>query len=169
MSTLLFYIFSLFTIVSALGVVVSRTPINSILSLIATFFFITCHYILLNAQFLGIVNIIVYAGAIMVLFLFTIMLLNLNKDAEPQHNNLVKIGGVVASGMLMVVLLSAFKHTGNITHNTLAVVHVNQVGLLENLGKTLFTKFLVPFEISSVLFIAAVVGAVVLGKKEIGE
>jgi NADH-quinone oxidoreductase subunit J len=169
MSTLLFYIFAFLTIVSAILVVSSRTPINSILSLIATFFFISCHYILLNAQFLGIVNMIVYAGAIMVLFLFTIMLLNLNTDSEPQHNNFIKIGGVIASGMLMIVLLSAFKNTENFNHNTLAVVHANQVGLMQNLGKTLFTKFLVPFEISSVLFIAAVVGAVVLGKKEIGE
>ncbi|MEQ1734549.1 MAG: NADH-quinone oxidoreductase subunit J [Bacteroidia bacterium] len=169
MTTLLFYIFSILTIVSAIGVVSSKTPINSILSLIATFFFISCHYILLNAQFLGIVNMIVYAGAIMVLFLFTIMLLNLNKDSEPQHNNFIKMGAVIASGMLLIVLLSAFKDTININHNTLAVVHVNQVGLLQNLGTVLFTKFLVPFEISSVLFIAGVVGAVVLGKKEIGE
>lgn len=169
MSSILFYLFAFCVIVSALFVVLSKTPINSILSLIATFFFITCHYILLNAQFLGIVNMIVYAGAIMVLFLFTIMLLNLNKDTEPQHNLYVKLAAFVAGGILMVTLLAAFKQTGNITHNTLSVVHANQIGLLKNLGQTLFNDFLLPFEISSILFLAAIVGAVMLGKKEVGE
>ncbi len=169
MSTILFFVFAVLTIMGAIFVISAKTPINSILSLIATFFFITCNYILLNAQFLGIVNMIVYAGAIMVLFLFTIMLLNLNKDAEPQHNVYIKIGGVIAAGIFLLVILSAFVKTGNITNNTLAVVHTNQVGLLKNLGNTLFTEFLIPFELTSVLFITAIIGAVMLGKKEIGE
>ena len=112
---------------------------------------------------------IVYAGAVMVLFLFVIMLLNLNKDSEPQHNIYIKVGGVIAAGMLMVTLLAAFKSTINITHNALAVVHTNQVGLLKNLGKVLFNDFLLPFELSSILFLSAIIGAVMLGKKEVGE
>ncbi len=169
MSSILFYFFSVITIISALIVVSAKNPINSILALISTFFFITCHYILLNAQFLGIVNMIVYAGAIMVLFLFTVMLLNLNKDTEPQHNVMVKIGGVIAGGLLLMVLTAAFKQTTNFTHNTLAVVYTNQVGTLKNLGQTLFKDFLLPFEISSLLFLGAIIGAVILGKKEVGE
>ena len=85
---------------------------------------------------------IVYAGAIMVLFLFTVMLLNLNKDTEPQHNAMVKIGAVIASGLLLIVLTAAFKQTTNFTHNTLAVVYTNQVGTIKNLGQTLFKDFL---------------------------
>ena len=169
MSSILFYVFAVLTIISALLVVAVKNPINSILSLISTFFFITCHYILLNAQFLGIVNMIVYAGAIMVLFLFTVMLLNLNKDTEPQHNSFVKIGAVIAAGMLLIVLTAAFKQTTNFTHNTLAVVYTNQIGTLKNLGQTLFKDYLLPFEISSMLFLGAIIGAVVLGKKEAGE
>lgn len=169
MSSILFYFFSVITIISALIVVSAKNPINSILALISTFFFITCHYILLNAQFLGIVNMIVYAGAIMVLFLFTVMLLNLNKDTEPQHNVMVKIGGVIAGGLMLIVLTAAFKQTTNFTHNTLAVVYTNQVGTLKNLGQTLFKDFLLPFEISSLLFLGAIIGAVILGKKEVGE
>ena len=169
MTTLLFYIFSCLTVLGALLVITAKNPVNSILALIATFFFITCHYMLLNAQFLGIVNMIVYAGAVMVLFLFVIMLLNLNKDTEPQHSIYIKVGGIVAAGMLMVTLLAAFKSTINITHNALAVVHTNQVGLLKNLGKVLFNDFLLPFELSSILFLSAIIGAVMLGKKEVGE
>lgn len=79
---LLFWVLTLWAISSAMGVILSRNPVNSVLCLILTFFAISGHYILLNAQFLAIVNIIVYAGAIMVLFLFVIMLMNLNADTE---------------------------------------------------------------------------------------
>ncbi|MFM2015897.1 MAG: hypothetical protein RIQ51_1387, partial [Bacteroidota bacterium] len=88
---ILFYLLSAFAIVSATMVLISKNPIHSVLWLILVFFAISGHYILLNAQFLAIVNIIVYAGAIMVLFLFVIMLMNIKKDAEPQKQLLVKL------------------------------------------------------------------------------
>ena len=91
---ILFYLLSAFAIVSATMVLISKNPIHSVLWLILVFFAISGHYILLNAQFLAIVNIIVYAGAIMVLFLFVIMLMNIKKDAEPQKQLLVKLTGV---------------------------------------------------------------------------
>jgi NADH:ubiquinone oxidoreductase subunit 6 (subunit J) len=81
---ILFYFLSVLALGSALMVVISRNPVHSVLWLIATFFAISGHYILMNAQFLGIVNLIVYAGAIMVLFLFVIMLMNLNTETEPK-------------------------------------------------------------------------------------
>ena len=77
---------------SAIMVVISKNPVHSVLWLIVTFFAISGHYILMNAQFLGIVNLIVYAGAIMVLFLFVIMLMNLNAETEPQKNKWLKTG-----------------------------------------------------------------------------
>ena len=89
---ILFWFLSVLALFSALMVVVSKNPVHSVLWLIVTFFAISGHYILLNAQFLAIVNIIVYAGAIMVLFLFVIMLMNLNKETEPQKNRWLKIG-----------------------------------------------------------------------------
>jgi NADH-quinone oxidoreductase subunit J len=125
--------------------------------------------VLLNAQFLAAVHVIVYAGAIMVLFLFTIMLLNLNKETEPQHSLLVKLAGLVAGGMLLVVMVGALRRASADTADDLVAVHGSVVGLVENLGKTLFRDFLLPFELSALLFLAAVVGAVVLGKKETGE
>jgi NADH-quinone oxidoreductase subunit J len=77
-------------------VIISRNPVHSVLWLIVTFFAISGHYIMMNAQFIGIVNLIVYAGAIMVLFLFVIMLMNLNAETEPQKNKWLKLAGVVA-------------------------------------------------------------------------
>jgi NADH-quinone oxidoreductase subunit J len=149
----------------ALGVILSRNPINSVLFLIATFFAISGHYILMNAQFLAIVNIIVYAGAIMVLFLFVIMLMNLNADTEPQKNRLIQLAGVLSGGTLFLVVLAALRTS---TVNVLPQTSTD-IGLIKNLGKTLFTQFVLPFEISSVLFLSAMIGAVVIGKKEEGQ
>ena len=104
------------TIGAALMVVISKHPIRSVLFLIVTFFLISSLYILMNAQFLAIVNIIVYAGAIMVLFLFVLMLLNLNKESEPKTPKLVLFSSIVASGILLLVLIAAFKDSIKITH-----------------------------------------------------
>ncbi|MCX6316566.1 MAG: NADH-quinone oxidoreductase subunit J [Bacteroidetes bacterium] len=162
---ILFGILAFLAIFSALMVVVSKNPVHSVLWLIVTFFAISGHYILLNAQFLAIVNIIVYAGAIMVLFLFVIMLINLNRETAPQKNRWLKMAGGVAGGCLLLVLVAAFKEVG-MAEKQKAVVNVGDIGLIKSLGKELFTKYLVPFEISSVLFLSAMVGAVVIGKKE---
>src|ERR1019366_10194239 len=107
---IIFWVLSAVAVSCALGVILSRNPVNSVMFLILTFFSISGHYILMNAQFLAIVNIIVYAGAIMVLFLFVIMLMNLNADTEPQKNKWLKIAGVVAGGSLLLVLVAALKN-----------------------------------------------------------
>lgn len=162
---ILFWFLSALAIFSALMVLVSKNPVHSVLWLIVVFFAISGHYILLNAQFLAIVNLIVYAGAIMVLFLFVIMLMNLNSNAEPQRNNLLKLAGIVASGLLLFVLIEGVINAQEIT-NTQAAAGEGDIGLIQNLGKVLFTQYVMPFEISSVLFLSAMVGAVVIGKKE---
>src|ERR1700739_1290822 len=110
----LFLILGLFAVLSALMVVFTKNPVHSVLYLVLTFFAITGEYILLNAQFIAIVNIIVYAGAIMVLFLFVIMLLNLNKETEPHKNIWLKASAAVASGLLMIVLVGSLKGAENI-------------------------------------------------------
>lgn len=102
MTQILFWLLSVMAIFSSLMMVTSKNPVYSVLWLIATFFAVSGHYILLNAQFLAIVNIIVYAGAIMVLFLFVIMLMNLNKETEPQKNRWLKMAGAVAGGCLLL-------------------------------------------------------------------
>lgn len=160
---ILFWALSILALISAILVVISKNPVHSVLWLVAVFFAISGHYILLNAQFLAIVNLIVYAGAIMVLFLFVFMLMNLNADTEPQKNKWLKIAGVVAGGSLLLVLVAALKHAdmkGQIADGS------GEIGLIHNLGIALFQDYVVPFEISSVLFLSAMVGVVVIGKKE---
>ncbi len=152
---------------SALMVVFSKNPVYSVLYLIITFFSIAGHYFLLNAQFLGMVHIIVYAGAIMVLFLYVIMMLNLNKEDEPNKPLLSKIGASIAGGSLLLVLVAALSNAGR-TVTGVGIANAN-IGTVENLGKVLFSTegFLLPFEVSSVLFLAAMIGAVFISKKEI--
>ena len=161
---ILFYLLSAFAIVSATMVLISKNPIHSVLWLILVFFAISGHYILLNAQFLAIVNIIVYAGAIMVLFLFVIMLMNIKKDAEPQKQLLVKLTGVIAGGSLLTLLIAVVKQTTQIEGKQV-LLKEGSIGLIHPLGKALFNDYVVPFEISSVLFLSAMVGAVLIGKK----
>ncbi len=160
---ILFWILSGLTLGGAIMVIVSKNPIYSVLYLIVTFFAISGHYILLNAQFLAIVNIIVYAGAIMVLFLFVIMLMNLNKDIEPRKNKWLKLAGTIAGGSLLLVLTAVLRDT-ELKIKTTQLVQ-GDIGLIDNLGKVLFKEYVLPFEISSILFLSAIIGAVVLGKK----
>lgn len=160
----IFYILGGLTIATALMVVLSKHPVRSVLYLVLTFFMITANYVLMNAQFVAIVNIIVYAGAIMVLFLFVLMLLNLNKDNEPRGSALATIGSGVAAGILLVVLVAATRDASIAT--TELTEQSSSAGLVENLGQLLFSKYVLPFEVSSVLFIAAMVGAVLLAKRD---
>lgn len=159
----MFYFLSFLAFLCAIMVVASKNPIHSILYLIITFFAIAGHYLLLNAQFLAIVHIIVYAGAIMVLFLYVLMMMNLNVDNEPTKHIALKIAAVVAGGLMLVVLVASLK--GAETLNAAAPLDT-QVGLIKNLGKTLFGEFLFPFEVSSILLLAAMVGAIMIGKKD---
>ena len=160
---ILFYFLSALAISSAIFVVISKNPVYSVLWLIVTFFAISGHYILMNAQVLGIVNMIVYAGAIIVLFLFVVMLMNLNADSEPQKNKWIMLAGTVAGGCLLLVLVAALKNAE--VKGMLTEMKTGDIGLINNLGKVLFTDYVVPFEISSILFLSAMVGAVVIGKK----
>lgn len=162
MTLSLFYFLSFLSILSALMVVVSRNPVHSVLYLIITFFAIAGHYILLNAQFLAAVHVIVYAGAIMVLFLYVIMMLNLNAEVEPHKSAIQKIAATVAGGLLMIVLVGALR---NAAVPAPTGTGGPQVGLIHNLGQSLYKDFMLPFEISSILFLAAMVGAVMLGKE----
>lgn len=161
---ILFWVLSVVALFSALMVITSKNPVHSVIWLILVFFAISGHYLLLNAQFLAIVNIIVYAGAIMVLFLYVLMLMDLKKETEPQKNRWLKLAGAVAGGSLLLVLVAALKQVE--IGNNIAETRTGDIGLIENLGKILFSEYVVPFEISSILFLSAMVGAVVIGKKE---
>jgi NADH-quinone oxidoreductase subunit J len=150
-TTLVFILLSVLAVGSAIMMITSKSPVNSVLWLIVVFFSISGHYILMNAQFLAIVNIIVYAGAIMVLFLFVVMLMNLNKETEPVKNYRLQLISVVSGGCLLLIILSAIM---KIDTQQLVEMKVGDAGLIKSLGKNLFSNYVLPFEISSVLFLS---------------
>ncbi|MGE0567575.1 MAG: NADH-quinone oxidoreductase subunit J [Bacteroidia bacterium] len=159
----LFGILSFLAIMFALLVVFSKSPVNSVLYLVMTFFCIAGHYLIMNSQFLAVVHIVVYAGAIMVLFLFIIMLMNLNEDSEPQKTWLTKIIAGIAGGLMLFVLVASLKGAEEMN---MEVYGSPQMGLVKNLGTVLFKDFLFPFEVASILLLAALVGAILIGKKQ---
>ncbi len=159
----IFYFLSFLAILSAIMVVLSKNPVYSVLYLVITFFCIAGHYVLMNAQFLAIVHIIVYAGAIMVLFLYVIMLLNLNRESEPHKSNLLKVAATICAGLILLVLVGSLKGVDSVIQQQAAS---ENIGFVKTLGKVMFKDFLLPFEITSILLLAAMVGAVMLGKPE---
>lgn len=160
---MVFYFVAFLSIFFALMTIFTKNPVHSVLYLVITFFTFTVHYVLLNAQFLAVVNFIVYLGAIMVLFLFVLMLLNLNKETEPMKSNLVKIMGTVAGMCFIATIVGSL----NLLETSNPLILKNpDIGLVQNLGKVLFDEFLLPFEISSILLLTAMVGAVLLAKND---
>lgn len=164
MEQFLFFFIALVAVASAVYFVFARNPLYAILSLIVTFFSIAALYVLLNAQFLGIVQIIVYTGAIMVLFLYVLMMLNLNAKDESKKHNLLKFTGIISAGIIFVGMIGAYKGVA-ITNATTNVD--SQIGLTKNLGKLLFNEYVLPFELASILILAGIVGSVLIGKKDL--
>jgi len=162
-SLYIFYFLSFVAIFCGLMTVFSRNPIHSVIYLIGCFFAIAGHYLLLNAQFLAVVHIIVYAGAIMVLFLFTIMLMNLNEETEQHKPAIARMGAVIASGLLMLVIVAVLRRTDGLPLPAEQNVYM---GTIQNLGKVLLEEYQFPFEFASVLFLTAMIGAVLLAKKD---
>lgn len=159
----LFYFLSFAAIFFAVLVVTAKNPIHSVLYLVMTFFCIAGHYLLLNAQFLAVSHIIVYAGAIMVLFLFVIMLMNLNAESEGQKGNIMKLIATIAAGIFVLALVGLLKGA-----DTVSPVNPGneQMGSIKTLGLVLYTDYILPFEVASVLFLVGMIGAVILGKRE---
>ncbi|WP_310377761.1 NADH-quinone oxidoreductase subunit J [Flavobacterium sp.] len=162
---LLFCVLSIVTIATAFLTIYSRNPIHSAIYLVICFFSIAGHYLLLNAQFLAVVHIIVYSGAIMILFLFTIMLMNLNKENEVHKPRFTRLGAIVSFFLLCVVLLLIFKNSKPIPDNSYSVTG-EDFQSIKVLGKVLLNEYMVPFEYASILLLIAMIGAVLLSKKE---
>lgn len=161
----LFYILSAFTLATALLTILSKNPIHSAIYLVLCFFSIAGHYFMFNADFLGMVHIIVYSGAIMILMLFTIMLMNLNKENEQHKPLLSRFAAVGSAGLLGLVLIAAFVKANSglvpgIKNGT------EDYQSIKVLGKVLLTEYMVPFEFASVLLLVSMIGAVLLSKKE---
>ena len=144
-------------------VILQRNPVMSAISLIANFFCIALLYLLLKAQLLAVLQVVVYTGAIMVLVVFVIMLLNLGDEARLTEKFDIKkvVGVVLVTGFLLEMLYIFTTSSGPLSHSPRA----EQVGTIEAMGSAMFTRFLLPFEVTSLLLLAAIVGAVVLAKK----
>lgn len=172
LSTLLFYFFAVVAILCALMTVSRRSPVASALWLIGGFFALAAIYTLLGAYFIGIIQILVYAGAIMVLFLFVIMLLNLGNQYEPDFRGTVWKVVAAGTGMVMLALIA------RMTLEPAAVVgagvgperlaeQVAEQGVVGVIGLPMFTEFTVLLQVTGVLLLVAVVGAVALAKRRI--
>ncbi|MEA5402043.1 MULTISPECIES: NADH-quinone oxidoreductase subunit J family protein [Arcicella] len=162
------YFLTALTLLSASMVILSKNPIHSVLYLVFTFFCISGHYVLLNAQFLMAVNIVVYAGAIMVLFLFVIMMMDLSKNSPDSKSTLTKLAGAILGGTLLVILIAASRKV-DLKNAVGLQAYDAQTGMVEGLGQILYRDYVLPFELVSILFFVAMVGAVMLGKREAGE
>jgi NADH-quinone oxidoreductase subunit J len=160
----LFWVFAIPLIASAAGVIAARSPIHAAMCLVSAFFWLAGIYVLLTAHLLAFVQIIVYAGAIMVLFLFVVMLLSLS-DAELGLEKItaLKVVGIVAAAGLLGILVTAVLQGAPGGIRMVAADY----GTVRAVGKVLFTQFLLPFEATSVLLLVAIVGAVVVAKEKI--
>lgn len=160
----LFYILSAITLATAFLTIFSKNPIHSAIYLVLCFFSIAGHYLMFNAQFLAIVHIIVYSGAIMILMLFTIMLMNLNKEDEKNKSVLTRISAAVSFCLVALVLLATFiKAQPVITEYKVSGQDYQSIKVL---GQVLLNEYMVPFEFASVLLLVSMIGAVLLSKKE---
>lgn len=153
-------------VVTGISVILFRNPIYSALSLILNFFTLGVIYLLLGSEFLAIIQIIVYAGAIMVLFLFVIMLLNVVREEKRDEIRRLRIFAFVFSMILIAEVVAGFKAGWSFRKENLVRIDA-LAGSVKNIGRLLFTDYLLPFEITSVLLLVAIIGAVFLGKKQI--
>ena len=166
--TVLFWVFAVATVTSALGVIVTRNPIASAMSLVATFFFLAGIYVLLWAHTVAVLQVMVYAGAIMVLFLFVIMLLSLGEGGTTTKISLSRVLGGLATGGLLAALVLAFARLPAAdTSWTADQDKLRAFGTIAQLGDVLYKQWLFPFEAVSLLLLVAIVGAVVVAKPRI--
>ncbi len=163
-----FLLLAAVSIVTAILVIIQRNAVTSAIYLIINFFSLAGIYLMLTAQFIAVIQVLVYAGAIMVLFLFVIMLLNLGKEKFVVRHILQKVFGVLFGISLLALIGLVFRSVlleGN--KGTFSPEKVAALGNTEIVARLLFTDFLLPFEITSILLLVAMIGAIVLAKKEL--
>ena len=166
MDFVVFFFLAVLLIAAALGVVLNRNPVRSAMCLVATLFLLAIFFILLHADFVAALQIVVYAGAIMVLFLFVIMLLNLQDEAHERRPPAWQIATLI-SGSLFALLLVYLLREAGLFAPTEGSALPGGFGTTQMIALRLFTHFLLPFEITGVLMLAAVIGAVVLARKKV--
>ncbi len=159
-----FWIFAIPLLLSAVGVVVARNPVNAAMSLVAAFFFLAGIYVLLTAHLLAFLQVLVYAGAIMVLFLFVIMLLTTGDENYARARvKAMQVAGVFGAAGVMAVVVRAVQQLGPMPMRMVGP----EFGTVKAVGRLLYTQYLLPFEATSLLLLVAIVGAVVVAKQRI--
>ena len=167
MEAILFYLTASAAVLAAFFVTKCRNPVNSALCLVTNFICLAVLYVMLEAPFMAAIQIMVYAGAIMVLIVFVIMLLNLGTAIKSRYTHGLAAGGVLA--LLMLVVTNVFLRNGNATATGGPITSevIQSYGHTELIGRAMFTEFLLPFEIASILLLVAIVGAVVISKRKV--
>lgn len=165
MDTVLFLICAIVAVVCAFNMILQKHPINSALSLVGVMISLAILYLMLGAEFLAMAQIIVYGGAVMVLFVFTIMLLNAGTEKSSGRSWFAQIAGLP----LLLAFLAVIAFLVRTAATGLKDVEFGSWvgGTAENIGRLLFTTYLLPFEVISILILIAILGAVVLAQKEI--
>jgi NADH-quinone oxidoreductase subunit J len=185
MSHIIFYLFATFAVVSAALCILQRNPVSAALWLVSTMFSLAAIYVLLGAQFIAAIQVLVYAGAVMVLFLFVIMLLNLGHASSDFRGPSSLAAAIVIVGLLVIELTALWRYTPRrlareiaqapafadpasvFAAGPLAQQEAAARGVVGAIAAPLFQVYLVPFEITSILLLAAIVGAVVLAKRKV--
>jgi NADH-quinone oxidoreductase subunit J len=167
-----FYVLAAFILGFAVLVVTAQNTVHCVLFLVANFLFVAALYVLLGAQFLAVIQVLVYAGGIVVLYLFVVMLVNLKRPPEAHKDPRRRSGLGFALAAIVLVLVGAFAMWGARSARPPAaaaptVPAVPALGNTEQIGWLLYTDYLIPFEVASILLLVAMIGAIVLTKKEI--
>lgn len=162
MESVIFGVLALVAVLGAVGVITLRSPVNSVLCLLLTMVCLAGHFVLLDAPFMAAVQVIVYAGAIIVLFLFVVVLLNLRSEVLSQHRfSRHRLWYALPGLATLLVLTGLFRAGTNWIHGG-----PGTLGTIEALGQVLFTEWLYPFELTGVLLLAAMVGAIALTRRD---
>ena len=170
---ILFFTVAALTVAAGVGVIALKNPVHAALSLLTTFLMVAVLFVIRHAEFLAAVQVLVYAGGIMVLFLFVIMLVNV-KGVQPESAFLTRwaplaiVGGVLVGALLALLVLLGVLATGSGDAAALQTVDGELVGNTEAVGITLYTTYLVPFEIVSVVLLVAMIGAIIFGRRDAG-
>lgn len=164
MITIIFYILATITLGTAILTVLAKNPIYSAIYMVVCFFSIAGHFLMLNAQFLAVVHIIVYTGAIMILLLFTLMLMNLSDRHEPKKKIASRVAAAVA-GCLTAIVILAILLKANVVMESYQAANVDFQSA-QVIGQVLLDEYLVPFEFASIMLIVAMIGSVLISKRD---
>lgn len=169
-ASILWWVFAGVTVAGGVGMIALKNPVGSLLSLVLSFFGLAAIYVMLGAHFVAAIQVILYAGAIMVLFLFTIMLLNLGHDYRRDLQGVlwIGVGGVLTGAMGWALYRALAGGLGEAADQGLALESaMRELGAVGAIAYPLFQEYLVPFELTSILLLTAVIGAVLLAKRRI--